>query len=370
MRRRASPPGPIPPSPSIQRRLIASVDRWWRPLDESPRTLIHNDFNPRNICLRPSGDTADGLRLCAYDWELATLGAPQHDLAELLCFVLPSDASADDLGFWVERHRAELARLTGIDIDAREWTLGFRSALFDLMLNRLPMYALVHRVRPQRFLSRVVSTWRRLYELRRSKPSEQRQECSMRSPGSFIHASNLLTYLALAAGIGAIAAAVNGSAAGAGALLAVAALADTFDGRFARLFKRTSDQQTMGVELDSLSDAIAFGAAPVASMGVLLASTGTIGRPDAWWWLAGTIYACCALTRLAAYNVTHGSGDGFVGLPAPVAALVWSSVLLLRPDFNRSIVVALITGVAMIYRSASLVPQASASWSLRCGLSR
>jgi hypothetical protein len=150
---------------SIQRRLIASVDSWWRPLEDSPRTLIHNDFNPRNICLRPSGKKMDGLRLCAYDWELATLGAPQHDLAELLCFVLPSDASADDLGFWVERHRAELARLTGIRIDAREWTLGFRAALFDLMLNRLPMYALVHRVRPQRFLPRVVNTWRRLYEL-------------------------------------------------------------------------------------------------------------------------------------------------------------------------------------------------------------
>ena len=53
-----------------------------------PRTLIHNDFNPRNLCLR---QTDGGLRLCAYDWELATLQVPQHDLAELLCFVLPPD---------------------------------------------------------------------------------------------------------------------------------------------------------------------------------------------------------------------------------------------------------------------------------------
>jgi thioester reductase-like protein len=145
---------------SIQRRLIAAIDRWWRPLEDLPRTLIHNDFNPRNICLQA---TAARSRLIAYDWELATVGVPQHDLAELLCFVLPPHTTDRYLAFCIERHRTLLERECGTTIEARDWERGFRSALYDLMINRLPMYALVHRVRPQSFLPRVVRTWRRLY---------------------------------------------------------------------------------------------------------------------------------------------------------------------------------------------------------------
>jgi thioester reductase-like protein len=146
---------------SLQRRLIDRVERWWPSLDALPRTLIHNDFNPRNICIRPH---ADGPRLSVYDWELATVGAPQHDLAELLCFVLTSDATDADIDGWIERHRSNSVRETGQSIARREWEQGFRASLYDLMLNRFPMYALVHRVRPQSFLPRTVRTWRRLYQ--------------------------------------------------------------------------------------------------------------------------------------------------------------------------------------------------------------
>lgn len=142
---------------SLQRRLIAALPAWWRDLEAGPRTLIHHDFNPRNICLR------DG-RLCAYDWELATIGAPQRDLAEFLCFVLPPEPEAADVQGWIDRHRAALERETGGAIDAAAWQRGFRAALYDVLVNRLSIYALVHRVRPQRFLPRVVRTWRGLYE--------------------------------------------------------------------------------------------------------------------------------------------------------------------------------------------------------------
>jgi thioester reductase-like protein len=146
---------------AIQRRLVDSIERWWRPLEALPRTLIHNDFNPRNICLR---ETVDGPVLTAYDWELATLGAPQHDLAELLCFVLDAGATDRDIDFWIERHRGHLQRETGVALDSAAWRHGFRAALYDLMLNRIPMYALIHRVRRQSFLPRIVRTWYRLYQ--------------------------------------------------------------------------------------------------------------------------------------------------------------------------------------------------------------
>jgi hydroxymethylglutaryl-CoA reductase (NADPH) len=146
---------------SIQERLIDTVGTWWRGLDAGPRTLIHNDFNPRNVCIR---DSQRGPRLAAYDWELATIGAPQHDLAELLCFVLPPRATRAETAGWIERHRVLLERESGLHLDRDEWEYGFRASVRDLMLNRLPMYCLIDRVRRQPFLPRVVRTWWRIHE--------------------------------------------------------------------------------------------------------------------------------------------------------------------------------------------------------------
>ncbi len=145
---------------ALQRELIARIDDWWRDLDTLPRTLIHNDFNPRNVAFRRA---RAGHRLCVYDWELATLGVPQHDLAELLCFVLPASASGQEIAYYLEAHRRALERASDDAIDAGSWRLGFHRSLCNLLVNRLPMYTMVHAFRPQRFLPRVLRTWRTLY---------------------------------------------------------------------------------------------------------------------------------------------------------------------------------------------------------------
>ena len=145
---------------AIHRHLIATHARSWHTLETAPRTLIHHDFNPRNICLRR---TPSGPLLCAYDWELATIGAPQRDLAEFLCFVLPHDVQRSTVEVWLERHRTGLERRTGRRIDREAWLEGFQCSLYDVLVDRLAMYALIHRIRRQTFLPRVVRTWRRLY---------------------------------------------------------------------------------------------------------------------------------------------------------------------------------------------------------------
>lgn len=139
--------------------LLDGIDRWWQPLENNLQTLIHNDFNPRNIMLR-----GVPLRLCAYDWELATIGAPQRDLAEFLCFALAPETAADDAPGWLQRYRGLLEQQTGTTIDPIEWETGFRAALCDFMIDRLAMYAMIHRFRPQNFLPRVVRTWLKLHE--------------------------------------------------------------------------------------------------------------------------------------------------------------------------------------------------------------
>ena len=145
----------------VHESLLCGIERWWQPLGNDLQTLIHNDFNPRNIMLRGPGDA---MRLCAYDWELSTIGAPQRDLAEFLCFVLEPERAADDAFTWIQRYRSLLEEQTGTIIDPIEWDAGFRAALCDFLIDRLGMYAMIHRFRPQAFLSRVVRTWLTLHK--------------------------------------------------------------------------------------------------------------------------------------------------------------------------------------------------------------
>jgi len=146
---------------ALQNEVLENMNCWWAEIEAMPRTLIHNDCNPRNLAFR----RAEGqLRLCLYDWELATLGLPQHDLAELLCFVLGPCFNREELHGYVECHRMALERASGHTIDRAAWFRGFRLCLYDLMINRLPVYAMIHRFQHQRFLERVVRTWVAIHE--------------------------------------------------------------------------------------------------------------------------------------------------------------------------------------------------------------
>jgi CDP-diacylglycerol--serine O-phosphatidyltransferase len=166
------------------------------------------------------------------------------------------------------------------------------------------------------------------------------------SPISVIHISNAVTYLSLLMGVGSIAAALSGSAEAAGALIAAAAIADTFDGRFARRFARSPELVSMGVQLDSLADAVTFGIAPVIVAGVLFRPAG--GAAKWLWWAAAFVYVACALTRLGFYNISQAETGGFVGLPTPVAALFWSTMFLLNTGPVALALVSVTTAVAMI----------------------
>jgi hydroxymethylglutaryl-CoA reductase (NADPH) len=144
------------------RNRLNELDDWWAGIEKMPRTLIHNDFNPRNIAFRR---TEQGLRLCAYDWELATLHLPQHDLAELLAFTLHCDLEPEQLEHWIELHRTELERHSGQSIDKTMWREGYRLSVFDLLVNRMPMYVMAHTFRHYRFMERVQKNFRHLLAL-------------------------------------------------------------------------------------------------------------------------------------------------------------------------------------------------------------
>jgi phosphatidylserine synthase len=165
------------------------------------------------------------------------------------------------------------------------------------------------------------------------------------SPLDGFHPSNALTYFSLALGVTALASALHGNVARAGALVALAALADTFDGRFARAFGRTPTLREFGAQLDSLVDIIVFVAVPIVCGAI--AAMKSEGSEGPFWWAAAFVYALCGSTRLAFFNLSHDA-DGFVGLPAPAAALIWSSTILAWADPRAIAGVFSLTGTLMV----------------------
>ncbi len=132
-------------------------------------------------------------------------------------------------------------------------------------------------------------------------------------------APNILTVLALSAGLTAIKFAVDGEFRTAIAAIVVAGGLDGLDGRVARLLKGTTK---FGAEFDSLSDFANFGFVPV--MIVYLWSLNQIGGVG--WIVVLTFCICCAL-RLARFSVSVEDPDRpawksefFIGVPAPAAA--------------------------------------------------
>ena len=139
--------------------LVEQCAGWWSELEKHPRTLVHNDCNPRNAGLR---ETAQGLKLCLYDWELATIHLPQHDLAEFLLFTGIDHENENALLPWIEMHRIELSRATGDTIDPLVWRQGFALSVLDLAISRVPMYIMAHTARHYPFMEHVFRAMRKM----------------------------------------------------------------------------------------------------------------------------------------------------------------------------------------------------------------
>ncbi len=134
-------------------------------------------------------------------------------------------------------------------------------------------------------------------------------------------APNLVTLLALCAGLTGIRMAFENRYGLALAAIVFAAFLDGIDGRLARLLKGTSK---FGAELDSLSDFVNFGVAP----GLILYFWGLHDLKSAGW-IAAMAFAICAGLRLARFNVMSVDPDRpawaanfFVGVPAPAGAII------------------------------------------------
>lgn len=132
---------------------------------------------------------------------------------------------------------------------------------------------------------------------------------------------NLITVLAICAGLSSVRLAFEHRFELAVVLVLIAAMLDAVDGRVARILKATSK---FGAEMDSLADVVNFGAAPALILyAYLLEGAGSLG------WTAALLFAIACCLRLARFNVMledpdrpAWKGDYFVGVPAPAGALL------------------------------------------------
>ena len=132
---------------------------------------------------------------------------------------------------------------------------------------------------------------------------------------------NVVTLLALCAGLTSIRMSIEHRYDWAIAAIAIAAFLDGIDGQVARFLKGAS---RFGAELDSLADFVNFGVAPAILLFVwALDDAGSVG------WIAALVFAICAALRLARFNVALEAADKpewhsnfFVGVPAPAGAMI------------------------------------------------
>ncbi len=161
-------------------------------------------------------------------------------------------------------------------------------------------------------------------------------------PRLLLAPQNLVTLGNLACGVGAIVLATHALLLDdprklyhAGWWLVLAAVLDAIDGKVARL---TGTASTMGAQLDSLADAVTFGVAPAVLSVTLVQMQGPahdIHMHPRLLVVAPIVYACCAVLRLARFNLEHEGDDpnqphhSFVGMPSPGAAGVLIALVLL-----------------------------------------
>lgn len=123
-----------------------------------------------------------------------------------------------------------------------------------------------------------------------------------------------LTLANLFFGVWAIVSAARGDFERAAWLIVFAGIADTLDGRVARV---TSTGSRFGEELDSLVDAISFGVAPAITVYHLFLADGN------WSWIAAFFFVSAIVIRLARFNVEQAGHAKVVfhGLPSPSAGM-------------------------------------------------
>ena len=147
-------------------------------------------------------------------------------------------------------------------------------------------------------------------------------------------APNIVTTLALCAGVTSMRYAMGEHWGKAIVCIFLAAFFDMLDGRVARMLKGSTK---FGAELDSLSDFVSFGVAPA-----ILMYQWTLSSFPRFGWFFCLLFAICMAMRLARFNTMLEEEpqpeywkNFFVGVPAPAAAALGILPIMLSFEYPK-----------------------------------
>ncbi|MBO4383226.1 MAG: CDP-alcohol phosphatidyltransferase family protein [Clostridia bacterium] len=127
--------------------------------------------------------------------------------------------------------------------------------------------------------------------------------------------ANCVTWLGITAAVVAMYFALSGNPRIAMLLFLVSGLCDLFDGRVARMFKRTDVEKAFGIQLDSFADTVSFVVFPAVFLLTLTTSP--------WAVVLAILYILAGITRLCWFDITtDGDTKYFAGVPVTYMALV------------------------------------------------
>ena len=98
------------------------------------KTLVHNDFNSRNIAIRKTGE------VCIYDWELAILNVPQRDVFEFLAFTFELNFNEDEFRTLTEFHYELVLEYNASSYTYLEYVSDLRIMGEEFLLTRVSYY--------------------------------------------------------------------------------------------------------------------------------------------------------------------------------------------------------------------------------------
>lgn len=174
----------------------------------------------------------------------------------------------------------------------------------------------------------------------------------------FYNYTVILTYLSLMVSVGGLFFAASGYIDQAILCLLISGFLDLFDGKVARTKKdRTEQEKNFGIQIDSLTDVICFGALPA-----LIAYM--TGMRAIWQIVILMLFVLCGMIRLAYYNVTEQERQAstaevrksYCGLPITSSALIVPLVYIFRSLMAEQVFLTVLTIVMLTCAIAFVTP--------------
>jgi len=120
-------------------------------------TIIHNDFNPRNIMMRSTGEPV------IYDWELAVIDLPSRDILEFLSFILSPEFTKAELMKYLTFHRSFYP-----EYSVEDWKQAYLYSMQVYLITRISFYEVSAILANYEFSSRVCKTSMRMLDFLKS----------------------------------------------------------------------------------------------------------------------------------------------------------------------------------------------------------